>query len=415
MNNLQREYDKWIFKGLTIQEMLMSFAIVASVLSFCPNATISRICSVIMYGLWGAVAFLHILANNLRVNYVIAWMAFVYIFMYIFVNAMYLHGIYRTNGLGQSGFLIYCIAFYFVGYNMSIDRRKQLTNLIIWSFVVAQAIFTVLVFFLLKDEESEAKNMTGQVLGVGIVFEALLIPRLAKSVPVKILGFVFAGFAIMTLFNLHSRTPFIAIFIIFIFMFFEKKRPIYAYFLLAILVVSAYIFVFHTATGQEMFQEFIVGDQSVDTSDGLTSDAVLSGRPSLYKESMEDFFEHPLVGLGNWAYIDNFIINALRTGGLVTGILLLPFVYGKLFQAIFGYKKLREKFSGDKSISTLFALTRYLCIFFFVISLMEGYPPLGPGSSAFLLWIVLGVKDSFVRQLSNKRYVIESGDVYEQA
>lgn len=415
MNNLQKEHDKWIFKGMTIQEILMSFAIVASVLSFCPNATISRICSVIMYGLWGAVAFLHILAKNLRVNYVIAWMAFVYIFMYVFVNAMYLHGIYRTNGLGQSSFLIYCIAFYFVGYNMSIDRRKQLTNLIIWSFVVAQAIFTVLVFFLLKDDESEAKNMTGQILGVGIVFEALLIPRLAESVPIKIFSFIFAGFAIMTLFNLHSRTPFIAIFVVFVFVFFEKKRPAYTYFLFVIVAIAVYIFIFHTSTGQEMYQDFMIGDRSVDTSEGLTSDAVLSGRPSLYKESMRDFFENPIVGLGNWAYIDNFFINVLRTGGLVAGVLLLPFVYGKLFQAIFGYKKLREKFSDDKSISTLFALTRYLCMFFCVISFMEGYPPLGPGTSAFLLWIVLGVKDSFVRQLSNKQYVIESGDIYEQA
>lgn len=396
MNSINKREDKLIIRELTLADIVFYLAILASALSFCPNPTISRISEMVMYGLWAAVAVLLIFSTKLKFNNTLLYMLAVYCFAYVFIQLLYLSGFYRTNGMGAVGYLLFCFAFYFIGYNFPLDRKKNIVYGMIISYVVAHVIFTVLIYVLLQGEKSDAKNMSGQILGIGVVLETLFIPKLTKNKIIRLLSVLFAVFSVFTLFNLHSRTPFIAMFVVLLFAFFQKKRPVYMYLLLFVFAIGVYIFFSSTAKGYELFQEFIIGDHRYESADITDVDVIMSGRPSLYLESIYDILEHPIIGLGAWAYIDCFPINVVRSGGLIIGILVVPFAYSKLFSSIFKYKINTDGIDKDDVRHVLFDLAKCLSIFFTVVSLMEGYPPLGPGASAFYLWIVLGLKDSYL-------------------
>lgn len=137
----------------------------------------------------------------------------------------------------------------------------------------------------------------------------------------------------------------------------------------------------------------IDSESEMTSAEGLNS--MTSGRLDGYKLAIKDFIRSPVIGIGAYAYIDNFIICTLRTGGILSAIFILPFVYGKLFNE---FKKVNviidQKSDYDDRVVNIMFLLKCFIIYFFVISLMEGYPPLGPGTSVFLLWILFGIADN---------------------
>lgn len=396
MDTLTKHEDRLIFGGLTLRDIVFYLAIIVSALSFCSNQSIANLCTMVMYGLWAVLAVLLFMTSDMRINYTLLYMLAVYLYAYILIKVLYLSGLYRTNGMGVAGYLLYCVVFYFIGYNLPCNRKKNIVYGMIISYIVAHIIFTLSLYVLLQDTRSETKNMSGQIMGLGILLEILILPRITKNLIIRVLGYIFAVFAIFTLFDLHSRTPFIAIIVVLVFAIFQKKRPFYVYLIFALSVYIVFMFVTTTEKGYELFQEFIIGDHRYTSVEITDADIILSGRPSLYVESIKDFLEHPLIGLGAWAYIDCFPINVLRSGGLLLGVFIIPYAYGKLFSVIFGFKKNTTDIEKDDVRYVLFELAKYLSLFFVVISVMEGYPPLGPGASAFYLWISLGVRDSYI-------------------
>ena len=94
------------------------------------------------------------------------------------------------------------------------------------------------------------------------------------------------------------------------------------------------------------------------------------------------------------AYIDNFILNTLRCGGIILAILIFPIAYGKL---LFSFLR-AKRYVNNKTVTNGQRITSQILWgmipFYLVISFMEGYPPLGPGSSLFFLWIMIGIFDT---------------------
>ena len=321
-------------------------------------------------------------------------MVFVYAFLWLIMQVLYLQGIHSTSGLGPARYIILCVPFYFFGNNISFDNGNVIKG-IVFSYVFAHIVFTTLAFFLLFwTGVSNAKNMSGQVLGLGIVLDFSFVPRLIKSRIGRIFIYSWGVFSLITLWFLHSRTPFIAALIVIFFFFFERKRNPIAYFFVILLVIVVIVYFGQTQSGNEQLQNFLIGNRKYTEVDFSNADAIFSGRFEIFAEAISDFFSHPLVGVGGWAYIDNFPLHVLRVGGLTYGILILPFVYKRLFGCIFGFRKRKCNMKEESNEFLILLSAKYISLFFIVVSLMEGYPPLGPGTSAFFLWIVLGMKDA---------------------
>lgn len=139
---------------------------------------------------------------------------------------------------------------------------------------------------------------------------------------------------------------------------------------------------------------------------GLTEnssfDDVTSGRGALFQIAIRDFLNSPFVGKGGYAYIDNFILNVLRCGGLLLGIVLIPLVYSKLFSSIKLSRKKLAVYDRKSDYALVFNSLQSMAVFYFVISLMEGYPPLGPNTSVFFLWLIMGIGNQIARRETNE-------------
>ena len=81
----------------------------------------------------------------------------------------------------------------------------------------------------------------------------------------------------------------------------------------------------------------------------------------------------------------------LRCGGLLLGVVLIPTAYLKLFQSIKISRKNMVLYERKSDGALVFHSLQSLALFYFVVSLMEGFPPLGPSTSVFILWFMMGI------------------------
>lgn len=387
--------DNRIISTMTLEEAALCLGIITTVLSFSANSNLSRICSILMYAFWGVWAVLSFSHQSVSISRKVIYMVSVYAFIWLLTQVLYLSGVYTTNGLGPAKYLIMCAAFYFFGNN--IQRNSDIVKRIVFAYAFAHIVFTALAFLLLfRSGTYTGKNMSGQALGIGIVLDFTIIPRLTKSSIGKVFFYFWGLFSLVTLWILHARTPFIAVLVVFLYLFFEKRRNLFAYFAFAIVILAFTVFFTRTKLGYEMIQTFLIGDLRYKEVELSNTEAIFSGRFDVYGIAFNDFFNHPFFGMGGWAYVDSFPIHALWVGGITHAILLIPFVYKQLFGCIIGFKKRTCNMNNDSCDYSILSLAKYLSLFYITVSLMEGYPPLGPGASAFFIWIVLGMKDSVI-------------------
>lgn len=107
-----------------------------------------------------------------------------------------------------------------------------------------------------------------------------------------------------------------------------------------------------------------------------------SGRIGLYAKALQSFLRSPFVGVGNY-YVDCSYICVLAEDGII-GFILVESVW--LHRMILNMSP--SYFPVTKrSQQLLVAIT----VFYIVESVLEGYPPFGPGVSSFMFWILSSI------------------------
>jgi len=107
-------------------------------------------------------------------------------------------------------------------------------------------------------------------------------------------------------------------------------------------------------------------------------DVLSSGRVVLWRQAIEVFSEHILFGVGEY-YVDMSYLLVLAESGIIGFLLIEAIWIARIAQNI---KCVR--------LSKNFRLRIFdsFIIFYLVESLLEGYPPFGPGASSFMFWFV---------------------------
>ena len=101
-----------------------------------------------------------------------------------------------------------------------------------------------------------------------------------------------------------------------------------------------------------------------------------SGRIGRYEKAFLNIFSSPIIGVGEY-YVDCSYILILAESGLL-GLIIVEWVWLKKITMCFGY-------SGEPKAKTfLFMMT----VFYIIESILEGYPPFGPGVSSFMFWFL---------------------------
>lgn len=115
-----------------------------------------------------------------------------------------------------------------------------------------------------------------------------------------------------------------------------------------------------------------------------------SGRLDRFADALADFVNSPIIGTGH-NNVDCSYICILAESGII-GFVLIETIWMKKIV-------LNMKYSFDaKYAKVLFSMT----IFYLVESLLERYPPFGPGVSSFMFWFLSAV---FIGQANQKALV----------
>lgn len=109
---------------------------------------------------------------------------------------------------------------------------------------------------------------------------------------------------------------------------------------------------------------------------------ISSGRWNGYIKAIAAFREKPIIGQGNW-YIDNSYLSILTESGII-GFLLIETIWIKRIRS--NYKEPALK--GDIIGTNLRNFVLLLTIFYFIESLLEAFPPFGPGVTCFGYWFM---------------------------
>ena len=388
-----------------LDNIVTSVAVIITILSFSPNQALANACGNIMYLLWGGTLVLKLL-QHIEINNFAIWMFSVYVFWSICSKFFFSIGVYPSGGAGVVSYFIYCIAFYLVGFNSKLDDELVFKRLII-AFAIGQGILMLTQMatrssVIIEDYFVKYKNQMGQMLGSGVVVALFILPRYAKNWIMKAFFAACGVSTFIVLLFLHSRTPVVAGAVVAIYMFILRKGKRSKDYWMAASAIGIIAFVIHSLGGMQYIKELFEENQYVG---GSTLNKVTSGRIDIYEIAIENFKAHPLWGLGGFAYIDSFFFNTLRCGGLLLSALIFPLFYGKFFISFKLANKLQEVVKRidygmqQDNIEVFLMTVKAMILFYFVVSLTEGYPPFGPGASVFFLWILLGMLDKMKKEL----------------
>ena len=381
-----------------IEKHIIGIAVFTSILSFSPNHSISRICNILLYLFWIADIGLKSTTSRLRINMTPKYMLFVFALFTVMCRLFCFLGFYPTPGAGIAKYLGYCAIFYIVGYNFNWTKDNALYVLLLYLFL-AYFVLTLTSMAMVKQLDGNlffSKNQLGQMLGSAVIFETFILPKQQKKRYMKLLLYICSVVSLIVLMDIHSRTPLIALVVVTIVTFILKKNKTNKDYWLALGVIVLLVILIMCLGGIDFLKELfeVDSDTNINSAEGIND--VTSGRIDGYSGALNDFINSPVFGLGAYAYIDNFIICTLRTGGIFLASFILPFIYGKLYVSFRNANNFLKKYNDDERINVIMFIIRTFSIYFFVISLMEGYPPVGPGTSVFLLWLMMGMAERIV-------------------
>ena len=389
MKNMSKENKNNRISSINFISFL---AIICTVLSFHPNSDLQRIFSYGYVALWFLVIAFVVLMKQMKVDKLFIGMFAAFIICNIAVFWANSTGIYEVkSSVGIGMYLAYCTAFYFIGYNNS--DSQDFGEWAIKAFCYS-ALAIVLITLFVGILEIQ-KNQLGQIFGsLSVILSAdIFVLKIDKKR--KYLYFSVMTLVAFMLFVNGARTSIIAALIVDVIMLaktdaLNKDKKI----VFILVLIAAIIYFRDNSVINEMFGGYSEHTGKMTMSEAFKSsdlkealNIVSNGRITIWGNAIKWFISSPLIGVGARVYVDNFVLNVLATGGLIYASLLLPITYGTMFNVYKSVDKIEFSDSKDKRFAEI---TRYLAIFYFIESLTEGYPPLGPGASSFFLWLLLG-------------------------
>lgn len=301
---------------------------------------------------------------------------------------------------GEQGYLtgffmlvVKSILIYFVGWFLSSHfgtAKNERVILLVYIFAsVAYAGWVVVTYvpsltaWAQSDQYLFAqKNSFGQIAGVAALCSTYIALR--GKVPQTSLLYTAIALCLVVAISLaQCRTAILAFCIgTFVLLCLEQRKRLLLL-LFGILVLALAV----SPTLQAFFAHVLF----LDKYSGADLNTFSSGRTGLWATAIGVWLESPFIGIGSY-YVDNFYINSLANIGVVGTFFMLTIWVQRIV--------LNVGYAAEPAISGklyLVHLTCALTAFYLVESLLEGNPPFGPGSSAFLFWMIGGLLDGHVQ------------------
>lgn len=236
-----------------------------------------------------------------------------------------------------------------------------------------------------------SKNSFGQIAGIAIL---LCVVRATQSSS-KLMICLYALAAALLFFALlfcQCRSSLIALAAMFVSVFLMRRKARQ----LILLVAFAALLVVAIPEAQSVFAHVTLLDKYSDAN------SLSSNRFAVWIESLNGVIAEGCVlfGYGSY-YCDNMYICAFANWGVIGFALLMTIWVSRVSanRRHFHINKMRSGSSSKILASVLYAMT----FFYLIESVLEGYPPFGPGGCSFVFWLLAGYMDGQEQWLRGKR------------
>lgn len=222
------------------------------------------------------------------------------------------------------------------------------------------------------------KNSFGQIAGVAVCLIALLP---ASRRWMSIAKIPVAGYLIILIAMAQCRTALVACFCAAVaYLAYHRKWKL----LVAIALALAAIVILVPG-----LRPFVAHTFLLDKYENASLNTMSSGRLELWSQALAEFSKSPIAGTGDY-YVDNMYLNVLANSGIVGFVV---FACGFIARLAINGKRAHELMGRGAWASAFANILLTLSVFYFVESLMEGFPPYGPGTCSFMFWMICGYVD----------------------
>lgn len=210
-----------------------------------------------------------------------------------------------------------------------------------------------------------SKNSAAQIWGAAILFSVLLIECNNKRQ--KIIQYIFTFYLFIIVCACQCRTALLGLSMaLFVYVLIKSQRKI-----LILLSVAAAIIV---GLKIPFIKAFINQALMITKYAGADLNTFSSGRLYFWNNAIQTFNKSPVIGNGKY-YVDCSYLMVLAETGVVGFVLI---------ECVWGYRIFTNVVCKNDNAKFLLCIT----IFYFVESVLEGYPPFGPGVCSFMFWLI---------------------------
>ena len=333
-----------------------------------------------MYGTWIAVLVIGCLKNHGKI--------FVDTFSNRFIIAYMLFCAYClfTGVLDSRHFSAHYIRVLIVPLIMTVagcmysDMEKTLLNIIGRVYLICSVLFGFWMqknFFLsyttwlsTKIYLFQQKNSAGQIW-VAAIFVSILLLEYRNNLE-RVLIYIACGYLLVLTGICQCRTALlgvaVAVIAFTILRAKHKRRWI-------LLITASALAVWFMPETHRFIEQALVLNKYV----GADLNTFSSGRIDRYEQAFRSIISAPFIGVGRY-YVDCSYLLIIAESGLI-GFAMIEGIWLKKISMCFHYYEETQK------SAFLFMMT----IFYIIESVLEGYPPFGPGVSSFMYWFLSSV------------------------
>lgn len=336
----------------------------------------------LMYVAWG-VLFIYVMYVNRGVirlpNFVL-----VYIFLYsIYVIYCGILSLFGYSHINSNYIRLMVIPLMIMITVSQCEMKRDLTR-IIFTYLFATVALSLYIHIkyigtIEHWKSSEIylvvqKNSLAQIICSAIILSYFILLKDKMSVIVKTIILMICIYLLLVLWLSRCRTAILAIVLIglYNFIFNAKHKFIYILFFTAIVILCLC---------NKTISTFLEKALGLNNYIGADLDKFSSGRLSLYKQALNIFMQSPIIGVGQY-YVDCSYLSILCESGIIGFILI---------EGILGYRVILNFRYGIKNNDRYGHLMISLTIFYLIESLLEAFPPFGPGVASFMFWTICSI------------------------
>ena len=373
---MERTQDKR--KGLSTSWLVMELAVVFSVLS--QINSVARFTRPAMYAMWILAIIVGITRTkgNLKITQFSARFILAYILFLIFCA---ITSIIDTRHISANYIrvLIVPLLVTVVG-EMYADEDRELFNRLGKLYLISSVIFAFWVqrtyfpsyssWLSARRYLFQSKNSAGQIWVAAIFLSLLLVQY--KNRFQRVLAYIACFYLLVMTGMSQCRTALLGMAVATVAFAISRAKHKGRWIALVVLAAAAAWYI-------PVTRRFIEQALFLNKYAGADLDTFSSGRISRYETALASFLSSPVIGVGQF-YVDSSYILILTESGLI-GFLLIEWIWVKKIGMCFRY---RGEFNEQVF---LFMMTT----FYIVESMLEGFPPFGPGVSSFVFWFMSSV------------------------